>query len=216
MLLAGTLVLGSCAGSGLAGDSGDRQAELTPAIPRSSLYEPLAVGDSWTYKCRDIKGGGEKNGKPFTIEDKVLGITNVGPHKAYEFSLRIPQVPSKPLKVNTEIMLLSNDPNGNLWIYGYLVNGAIHKIHAARIVSNATPAKGAKFGYTGPNGKPVSRIFFGIEQSNPTPLGVFTVADYEESKNTHDYGYARGTGIVEEDHGPNFEVDCLIQAVTLR
>lgn len=32
----------------------------------------------------------------------------------------------------------------------------------------------------------------------------------------HDYGYAKGVGIAEEDHGPNFEVDCLIEKLVLR
>ncbi len=209
------LVLGSCGWSGApAGVSGGPPA-LLANIPRSGLYQPLAVGDSWKYTCKDIKGGGENNGKPFTIYDKVLGKITVGTAQYYEFSLQVPQVPSKPLKVDTQVMLLANDPHGNLWIHGYLVKGVVHRINSAVIVSEATPPKGAKFGYTGPNGQHVSRIFYGIEQTNPTPLGVFTVADYEESANTHDYGYAKGTGIAEEDHGPNFEVDCLIEAVTL-
>ena len=178
-------------------------------------YQPLAIGDSWKYTCRDIKGGGENNGKPFPLSHKVIGSTKVGTRRVYELSLQVPQVPSRPLKIDTEIMLLDNDAHGNVWLQGYLVHGSPHKVHAAEIVSAATPRRGAKFDYTGPNAKSISRIFCCIEQTNKTPLGIFTVADYEESANTHDYGYAKGTGIAEEDHGPNYEVDCLIKAVTL-
>ena len=180
-----------------------------------SLYLPLAVGNAWKYTCRDIKGGGENNGNPFTIYHSVLGTVDVKGQKEYKFSLQVPQVPSHPLKIDTEVMLLNNDSHGNLWIHGYMIQGAVHQIRAAKIVSSPMPHKFAKFGYVGPNGKPITRIFYGIEPTNPTPLGVFTVADYEESNATHDYGYARGTGIAEEDHGPNFEVDCLIEQVTL-
>jgi|HubBroStandDraft_2_1064218.scaffolds.fasta_scaffold386130_1 hypothetical protein len=216
MAVAGALALGSCAyAGGTPAGGGAWPASVVNGLPRGDLYQPLAVGDSWKYTCRDIKGGGENNGKPFTIYDKVLGTTKVGTQQVSEFSLQVPQVPSRPLKVDTQIMLLNNDPHGNLWMHGYLVHGVVRAVKAAEIVAYVTPKKGAKFGYTGPNGKQVSRIFFGIVPTNPTPLGIFTVADYEESSNTHDYGYAKGTGIAEEDHGPNFEVDCLIEAVTL-
>jgi hypothetical protein len=54
-----------------------------------------------------------------------------------------------------------------------------------------------------------------MESSNPTPLGIFQVAPYFESGGTHNYGYALGTGIVEEDHGPNFQYDCLVTSATV-
>jgi hypothetical protein len=217
LLAAAALSLGSCAAANSPNATSDfgPAAVTSPAVARRNLYQPLAVGDSWTYTCRDIKGGGENNGNPFTIYDKVLGTVKVGRQNFSEFSLQVPQVPSKPLKIDTQIMLLTNAPNGDLWLRGYLVSGKLHVVKVAKIVSAATPQKGAKFGYEGPNGKPVSRIFCCIEQTNRTPLGIFTVAAYQESANTHDYGYAKGTGIAEEDHGPNYEVDCLIKAVTL-
>lgn len=185
------------------------------ALGHGDRYQPLAIGNSWKYTCRDVKGGGENNGNPFTLYHKVIGSTKIGTRRVYEFYLQVPQVPSRPLKIDTEIMLLANDSRGNLWLHGYLVHGSVHKVRDAEIASGATPLKGAKFDYLGPNGKPVSRIFCCIEQTNKTPLGIFTVADYQESANTHDYGYAKGTGIAEEDHGPNYEVDCLIKVVTL-
>jgi hypothetical protein len=187
----------------------------TAPVAHGDHYQPLAIGNSWKYTCRDVTGGGENNGNPFPLYHKVIGATKVGTQRVYEFSLQVPQVPSRPLRIDTEIMLLNNDTHGNLWLYGYFVHDSVHKVHASEIVSAATPAKGAKFDYTGPNRKSISRIFCCIEETNKTPLGLFTVADYEESANTHDYGYAKGTGIAEEDHGPNYEVDCLIKAVTL-
>lgn len=215
-LLATTFVLSACGGVPVF--SGHSTLPLAAAQTQPAVwhvYQPLAAGDAWKYTCRDIKGGGENGGKPFTIYHKVLGTVTVAGHKYSEFSLQIPQVPSRPLKVNTEVMLLNDAPQGDLWIHGYMIHGKVHQIKSARIVSNATPQKGAKFSYMGPTGKLINRFFFGIVQTNPTPLGVFTVADYEESNATHDYGYAKGFGIAEEDHGPNFEVDCLVEAVTL-
>lgn len=208
--------LTACAGFAPSSTPGSLRVSTAPVRTNDTkVYQPLAPGDSWKYTCRDVKGGGENGDRPFTIYHKVLGTVTVSGHTYYEFSLQIPQVPSKPLKINTEVMLLNNAPQGDLWFHGYVVNGKIQKRKSARIVANATPNKGTKFSYVGPTGKPISRIFVGIEPTNPTPLGVFTVADYEESSATHDYGYAKGTGIAEEDHGPNYEVDCLIEAVTL-
>ena len=205
----------ACAGFGQSSATGTLPLAAAARQNAGKVYQPLAIGDSWKYTCRDVKGRGENGNRPFTIYHKVLGTATVGGQSYYKFSLQIPQVPSKPLKVATEILLLNNSPQGDLWFHGYVAGGKIHTAKSARIVSNATPQKGAKFSYTGPNGKPISRIFVGIEPTNPTPLGVFTVADYEESSATHDYGYAKGTGIAEEDHGPNYEVDCLIESFTL-
>ena len=211
------VMLTACGGgSGSGGSAMPPGAGPTPTPnPQATFYEPLANGDSWTYTCRDIKGGGENGGQPFTITDSVIGTTMVSGKAVFEFSLQIPQVPSAPLRVNTEVMLVNNDAQGNLTLFGYLVNGNVQPILPALIVAAITPNPGAAFNYTGPDGATISRVFFGDVPTNPTPLGVFQVADYEESNATHDYGYARGVGIAEEDHGPNLEVDCLITSVTL-
>ncbi len=201
------LALAACSANAPSIPSG--AAVAAPSQTQAGLYQPLKVGDSWTYTCRDIKGGGENGNRPFTIRHRVLASTNVGRVPAYEFSLQVPQVPSKPLKIVTTVMLLDNDAHGNLWIDGYLVHKSVRRIKRALIVS-ATPVAGRFYDYTGPTGAVVSRYFYGIESSNPTPMGTFTVADYEESRTTHDYGYAKSFGIAEEDHGPNFEVDCLV------
>ncbi len=207
------MMLASCA-AGPALQPAARGA-VPAAVARSSRYQPLAVGDSWTYTCRDIKGGGENENKPFLIVNKVLGYVKVGGRKDFEFVLRIPEVPSKPLKIATRVMLLNDDASGNLRIYGYLIHGVVHRVTPATIVSSV-PVAGTYYDYPGPAGLKITRYLYGVEASNPTPLGTFTVADYEESSTMHDYGYAKGVGIAEEDHGPNFQVDCLIEKLVLR
>ena len=207
-VLAALSALGSCASAG----DGARQPPPAPAAVHSNLYQPLAVGDRWKYTCRDVKGGGENGGNPFTIEDRVVGTARIGTREAFEFAREIPIVPSAPLEIEKTTMLLANDPKGNLQLYGYVVAGKVRAVKPATIVSSVTPQKYQRFDYTGSNGKRVQRLFCCIEPTNPTPLGVFTVADYEESDATNDYGYARGVGVAEEDHGPNYEVDCRIEA----
>lgn len=172
--------------------------------------------DTWTYVCRDIKHEGENNNQPFKIKNAVVGQTTVHGMLVYEFSLAVPQVPSKPLKVDTVVQLLANDASGNVRIHGYLIKGKFKEIPPALFVTAHPPGEQHKpFDYRGPDGKMVQRIFFGLEQSNHTKFGVFEVAPYFESMSKHDYGYAKGWGIVEEDHGPNYEVDCLLNARTL-
>ena len=207
------LLLGACAGT-----SGRLQPQSGPAatlatVPHLLPFQPLTIGNAWVYSCRDIKGGGENNGNPFTFTDRVLRRITVAHRQLIEFELHVPIVPSKPLKVVTELMLLANNKNGDLWIYGYILHGKPALVKPAEIVSAAIPSRGKLFNYPGPGGKRVQRFFFGYIPTNPTPLGTFTVADYEESNATNDYGYAYGKGIMEEDHGPNFEVDCLIQKI---
>jgi hypothetical protein len=209
------LALAGCGGGGGGGASAPGAGGTPPPV-HLQFYEPLALGDQWSYTCRDIKGGGENGGQPFTIVDSVAGTATVNGTTVYEFALQIPQVPSKPLQIVTEIQLLANDAAGNATLYGYLVNGVVTTIKPTLFVTANPPGQQREaFNYPGQNGVTIDREFVGLEPSNPTPLGVFEVAPYFESGSTHNYGYALGTGIVEEDHGPNFEVDCLITAGTL-
>lgn len=183
---------------------------------RSDFYQPLAEKDRWKYVCRDIKGRGENGNHPFEVENEVVGKTIAGGKALYEFSIAIPQVPSKPFRVDKLIELLANDQSGNVRIYGYLIHGKVVRIAPTMFVTAHPPGETHKaFNYRGPHGKIIDRIFFGLEQSNKTKFGTFEVAPYFESHSTHDYGYAKGWGIVEEDHGPNYEVDCLITAIKL-
>lgn len=190
-------------------------AAQTRTIDAQSFYQPLALHDSWRYQCRDIKHEGENNNQPFVIKNAVIGETTLGKTPVYKFSLQVPQVPSKPLKIDTIVQLLANDSSGNVRIYGYLIGGKVVRIPATVFVTAHPPREQHKsFDYRGPDGKTITRIFYGLEQSNPTKYGVFEVAPYFESSNTHDYGYAKAWGIVEEDHGPNYEVDCLLNGIT--
>lgn len=172
--------------------------------------------DAWHYKCRDIKHEGENNNQPFGIRNAVTGATTVAGKPVFEVAMQVPQVPSKPLKIDTIVQLLANDASGNVRIYGYLIGGKVKRIPVALFVTAKPPGEQHEaFNYRGPDGKTIQRIFFGLEQSNRTKFGVFEVAPYFESQSTHNYGYAKAWGIVEEDHGPNYEVDCLLDAITL-
>lgn len=190
--------------------------ESSNAANGPHLYQPLALKDTWKYVCRDIKGGGENGNHPFDLQNSVVGETIAAGKRVYEFSLAVPQVPSKPLRVVRITQLLANDRAGNVRIYGYLVHGKVVRIVPTVFVTAHPPGETHKaFNYRGPHGKIIDRVFFGLEQSNKTKFGTFEVAPYFESRSTHDYGYAKGWGIVEEDHGPNYEVDCLITAIKL-
>ncbi|HEY9085082.1 MAG TPA: hypothetical protein VIN40_03965 [Candidatus Tyrphobacter sp.] len=199
-----TLLLPACGGGGGGGNPGPN-----PSPPAPEYYQPLAIGDSWTYTCHNTQNPNEQ---PYTIQNSVLGTTTVGGQTVYEFSI---QIPSSPTQSTTVVQLLANDGQRNTSIYGYLVNGTPQTIPATLIVAANPGPKGTAYNYTGQNGSTIDRIFEGMESSNPTPLGTFTVAPYFESNSTHNYGYALGNGIVEEDHGPNFQYDCLINAITL-
>jgi hypothetical protein len=198
------VLLFACGGGG--GGGGTIPAPMPSQSP--GIYQPLAAGDSWSYQCHDITNPGVPK---FPIANSVVGTTSVGAQAVVEFSV---QIPSSPTQSVTEIQLLADDAQGNTTIYGYLVGGAVQTIAPATIVS-ANPSVSGNYDYTAPDGSTVTRLFVGFEHSNPTPLGTFVVAPYFESGKTHNYGYASGTGIVEEDHGPNFQYDCLIQSVSL-
>jgi hypothetical protein len=179
-----------------------------PTATPQKLYQPLAVGDSWGYQCHNTKN---QNEQPYAIANTVLGKTTVGSTTVYEFSL---QIPASPTQIATTVELLANDANGNTSIYGYLVNGAVQTVTPSVIVS-ATPVVNAYYDYLSADGSTITRQFVGFEPSNKTGLGIFTVAPYFESAGTHNYGYALGVGIVEEDHGPNFQYDCLVTSATV-
>ena len=179
-----------------------------PAQGRASVnasqgdYQPLAVGDSWKYVCNH----------QFTIRNAVVGTARVGKTLTYEFSIQIPSSPSKSVKV---VQLLANDRKGITRIYGYLIAGKVHAVTPTAIVVPA-PVLNRHYDYPGQHGGVVSRIFVGFENTNPTPLGTFRVAPYFESNATHNYGYTLRRGIMEEDHGPNYRYDCLIDKVVLK
>lgn len=165
------------------------------------VYQPLAVGDSWTFTCNH----------QFKIVDRVVGRHTIGKQTVYALSLQIPSSPSKSTYV---VQLLANDLHGNTWIYGYMIHGKIHLVTRTEIVA-ASPVKNKHYDYPAPTHGRISRVFIGFEFTNKTPLGVFWVAPYFDNGGTHNYGYNLGRGVMEEDHGPNYKYDCLIEKYVL-
>ena len=198
-------LLTACGGGGGAGGSAP---STTPSSRPPQLYQPLAVGDSWKYTChfRNPPGPGT-----FPIANAVTGMQTVNGVATFALEL---QIVTSPSKIATETMLVANDAAGNTTLYGYVMGGTVLPVSPAVIVA-AAPSTTASYNYTGPNGVTVTRTFVSIGSTNPTPLGVFVVAIYYETGGTHNYGYALGQGIMEEDHGPNFQYDCVINAVHL-
>lgn len=168
----------------------------------AKVYQPLAVGDSWKFICNN----------QFHIVDRVVGTHVIGKTTTYALSLQIPSSPQKSIYV---VQLLANDVRGNTWIYGYVIHHAIKTVTRTEIVAEK-PVLNRHYDYPGPAHRTISRIFKGFEDTNRTPLGVFWVAPYFESGGTHNYGYNLGRGVMEEDHGPNFKYDCLIEKYVVR
>lgn len=190
---------------GACGNGGLGAPQLTQASRNAAamkVYQPLAVGDFWRYTCNHL----------FTIEDRVVGKYAVGKHTTFALSV---QIPSSPTKSKTVVQLLADDVHGNTWIHGYLIGGKVHPVTPHEIVA-AKPIKSKHYDYPGPSGGTVSRIFKEFEDTNPTPLGVFWVAAYFESNATHNYGYSLGRGVMEQDHGPAYKYDCLIEKYVLK
>lgn len=172
------------------------------ALPGAAkVYQPLAVGDYWSYICNN----------QFKIEDRVLKKYALGKRVVYALSLQIPSSPSKSAKV---VQLLANDVHGNDWIFGYLINGKVRQVKPTEIVSVA-PVLNKHYDYPSPKGGTISRVFVAFENTNPTPLGTFWVAAYFDGGGTHNYGYSLGRGVMEEDHGPHYKYDCLIEKYVL-
>jgi len=164
-------------------------------------YQPLGPGDSWTYVCN----------KQFQIVDHVIGTLHVNKRLVYVFSLQIPSSPTKSVYVD---QLLANDSGANTWIYGYYIHHKVKTVTPTKIVVQH-PVLHAHYDYPAPVRGTISRVFVGFEYTNKTPLGTFWVAPYFESGNTHNYGYSQGRGVMEEDHGPNYQYDCLIEKYVL-
>lgn len=183
------VVLVAVIGLSACGGGSKTQPPVPPAGPQ--IYLPLAVGNTWSYDC----GGG------VTITDNVTQTVTVGGQQAFALQLQFPNSP-------TQTFLLGNDSQGNTTIYGYLVNGAPMPVTPAAYISSSPKAM-QSFNYPAEGGGTVNRVFVNFEPTNPTPLGVFQVASYNDSASGGKdiWGYAAGKGIMEQDHG-NF--DCKI------
>jgi hypothetical protein len=200
--LAIAAVLAACAGGATpsAGHVADGGSALADAVP-GKVYQPLAVGNFWKFTCNHL----------FSITDRVVGTYHVKARLVYALSL---QIPSSPTKSTYVIQLLANDSNGNTWIYGYLIHGKVHAVTPTQIVA-AKPVPYHYYDYPAPTHGKITRQFLNFEDTNKTPLGVFWVAPYFESNRTHNYGYSLGRGVMEEDHGPQYRYDCLIEKFVL-
>jgi len=202
-----TVVAAACGGGGGGGGTPGQEPSPTPT-QTPGAYQPLAVGDRWSYACHFRNP--PKQGT-FPIANDVSATQAVNGVQTYAFDL---QIVTSPSQIATETMLLANDAKADTILYGYLQGGTVLPVTPTVIVP-ANPTQ-TSYNYPGPDGKLVSRIFKGFTVTNPTPLGTFNVAVYYESGATHNYGYAAGKGIMEEDHGPNFQYDCLITALHLQ
>lgn len=174
---------------GLSACGGGSKTQPPPPLPGQQIYLPLAIGNTWSYDC----GGG------VTITDSVTQTVTVAGQQTFAFQLEFPNAP-------TQTSLLANDAQGNTTLYGYLVNGTAMPVTPAAYIS-ANPEAGEKFDYPAQDGGTVNRVFFGFEPTNPTPLGVFQVAAYNDNGKQDIWGYATGKGIMEQDHG---SFDCKI------
>lgn len=158
------------------------------------FYLPLAVGNNWSYDC----------GNQVTIADTVTQTVNVNGQQTFALQLQFPNAAS-------QTFLLANDAQGNVTLYGYLVNGAAQSVTPTVYIS-ANPKAQQKFDYPAQGGGTVPRYFFGFEPTNPTPLGTFQVASYDDNGAQDIWGYALGKGVMEQDHGT---FDCKITAYQL-
>jgi hypothetical protein len=192
----------ACTRGALAPTAAPPSPATQPRPNATKVYQPLATGNYWKYICN----------KTFTIEDHVVGTYRLSKRAVYALSL---QIPSSPTKSIVEVQLLANDAKGNTWIYGYVIHGKIHAVKPAEIVA-AKPDPYSYYNYPGPVHGKVTRLFLHFESTNKTPLGVFWVAPYFESNRTHNYGYSLGRGVMEEDHGPQYKYDCLIEKYVLK
>jgi hypothetical protein len=201
--------LAACGGGGGTGGGGGQPPPVpTPTPSPLQFYQPLATGDTWKYSChfRNPPMAGT-----FPIANRVTGTQMVNGVQTFAFAL---QVVTSPTQIATQTMLLANDTQGNVTLYGYLASGTVLPVTPTLIVA-AAPSTSTPYNYPALGGGTVTRSFAAFTVTNPTPLGTFNVAVYYESGATHNYGYALGKGIMEEDHGPNFRYDCLIGAFHL-
>lgn len=156
-------------------------------------FLPLAVGNTWTYTCGTVN-----------ITDTVTQSVTANGTQTYALVLQFPPGGS-------QTFLLANDSAGNTTLYGYLVNGQVQAVTPTLYIS-VTAVPGQHFDYPTQDGGTTARFYFGMEPTNPTPLGVFEVAAYNENAQKKIYGYTRGIGLAEQDHG-NF--DCKISSYQL-
>jgi hypothetical protein len=188
VLLATVVVAIGCGGGG------SQTAFTPPPPPPAQAYLPLAVGNTWNYDC----------GNQVTITDTVTQTETISGQQTFALELPFPNAP-------TQTFLLANDAKQNTKFYGYLVNGTPMSVTPTPYIS-ANPTASEAFDYPAQNGGTVDRVFVTFENTNPTLLGTFQVASYNDNGKQDIWGYALGKGIMEQDHG---SFDCKITSFQL-
>lgn len=211
------LLLDACGGGGGGGSTSMPGPQPSPSPTPTRFFQPLAVGDTWTYAC--YLGTPAPGASAFPKTNQILGSTMVNGTQTFEYQ---EQIPSSPTQSTTVIQLLAHDAAGNTLIYGYMANPSASPQPLASpvvIVAQSPGVPGTSYDYPAQNGGTVSRAFCCTGPTNPTVFGVFTVNEFVEGSHsintaTDDYGYALGLGVMEEDHNFNTpgRIDCIITA----
>ena len=194
-----------------------RKSSRTGTIASTRFYQPLAVGDTWTYAC--YLGTPAPGASAFPKTNQVLGTVTVNGTQTFEYQQ---QIPSSLTQSTTVIQLLAHDAAANTLIYGYMANpgSSPQPLASPVIIVAQNPGQpGTVYDYPAENGGTVSRAFCCSGPTNPTVFGVYQVNEFVEGSHsintaTDDYGYAVGQGVMEEDHNfntPN-RIDCIITA----
>jgi hypothetical protein len=215
MFALAVLWLVSCGGGG----GGSLPGPTPPPLPSPSPapYQPLAVGDTWTYAC--YRGTPAPGASAFPKTNQVLGTVRVAGTVTYEYA---EQIPSSPTQSTTQIQLLANDGNDNTMLYGYMANptAAPQLVTPTIVVPSSPGPSNAPWDYPAQGGGTVQRVFCCSGVTNPTKFGVITVNEFYDGSHVVDmttdgYGYARGQGVMEEDHNfnnPATRIDCIVTA----
>ncbi|HLJ83347.1 MAG TPA: hypothetical protein VKT51_04105 [Candidatus Eremiobacteraceae bacterium] len=215
--LVGLVTLLAACGGGGGGGGGLPGPRPSPSPTIMQFYQPLAVGDAWTYKC--YLGTPAPGASSFPKTNRVIGSVTVNGTLTYEYQ---EQIPSSPTQSTDEIQLLANDAAGDTLLYGYMATAGSspQPLASPVVIQAASPGPAGKFyDYPAENGGTISRFYWGTGPTNPTTFGVYQVNEFFEGSHmigtsTDGYGYAYGQGVMEEDHNfntPN-RIDCVISA----
>ena len=110
------LLLDAC-GAGGGGGTGIPGPGPNPSPTPLGFYQPLAVGDTWTYAC--YLGTPAPGASAFPKTNQILGTATVNGTQTFEYQ---EQIPSSPTQSTDVIQLLAHDAAGNTLIYGYMAN----------------------------------------------------------------------------------------------
>src|SRR5450755_5137091 len=101
------LLLDACGGGGGSGSTGMPGPQPSPSPTATQFFQPLSVGDTWTYAC--YLGTPAPGASSFPKTNQILGSTVVNGTQTFEYQ---EQIPSSPTQSTTIIQLLANDARG--------------------------------------------------------------------------------------------------------